>query len=204
MPRVMNVFLQGVLAGFAIAIPVGPIGVLILDRGVRRGFKDASLAGLGAAGADLFYAAVAATAGAVVASALRPILTPMRIAAIAILIFIALFNLRGAFVRPDPAAVPDVSGGRTFLTFLGLTLLNPVTVVYFASLVVGLDLATATGLEKGVFVAGAFLASASWQLLLAASASFAGARLGPRTRLATSVVGSVVILGFALKMALSV
>lgn len=200
----MNVFLQGVVAGFGIAIPVGPIGVLILERGIRRGFRDASLAGLGAAAADLFYAGVAATAGVIVASALRPILIPMRVVAIAILVLIAAVNLPGAFVRPDPAAVADVSGGRTFLTFLGLTLLNPVTVIYFASLVVGLDLATASGIEKVVFVGGAFLASASWQLFLAAFASFAGARLGPRTRLATSVVGSLVILGFAVKMALSV
>lgn len=200
----MSVFLQGLVAGFGIAIPVGPIGVLILERGIKRGFKDASLAGLGAAGADLFYAAIAATAGVVVASFVRPILTPMRVGAIAILVFIALFNLRGAFVLPDPAELPDVPGRRTFLTFLGLTLLNPVTVVYFASLVVGLDLTGASTADKGLFVIGAFVASASWQLFLAAFASFAGARLGPRTRAATSLLGSLVILGFALKMALSV
>lgn len=199
----MSVFLQGLVAGFGIAIPVGPIGVLILDRGIKRGFKDASLAGLGAASADLFYAAVAATAGAFVASVVRPVLTPMRAGAIAILVVIAAWNLRGAVVPPDVTGLPDISGRRTFLTFLGLTLLNPVTVVYFASLIVGLDLTAVSAAERGIFVLAAFAASASWQLFLAAVASFAGARLGPRTRAATSVAGSAVVLGFAVKMALS-
>lgn len=199
----MSAFLQGVAAGFAIAIPVGPIGVLIVERGIKRGFKDAALAGLGAAGADLFYATVAASLGAVVAAAVRPALDPLRVVAIVLLVAIAVWNLRSAVMRPDETDTSRVTGGRTFVTFLGLTLLNPVTVVYFASLIVGLDLTEASTVEKTVFVAGAFLASASWQLFLAASASLAGARLGPRTRLATSILGSLVIAGFAVQMALS-
>ena len=200
----MNVFLQGLVAGFAIAVPVGPIAVLILDRGVRRGFKDASLAGLGAASADLVYAALAATAGAVIAAFVDPALTPLRAIAVALLVLIALRNLRAAFRRVDDADLPHVSGGRTYLTFLALTLLNPVTVVYFASLIVGLDLTDASIAEKSAFVAAAFLASASWQLFLAASASVAGARLSTRVRAATSVLGSAVILTLALKMALDI
>jgi threonine/homoserine/homoserine lactone efflux protein len=199
----MSAFLQGVAAGFAIAIPVGPIGVLIVERGIKRGFKDAALAGLGAAGADLFYATVAASLGAVVAAALQPALDPLRVVAIVLLVAIAVWNLRSALVRPQETDAPRVTGGRTFVTFLGLTLLNPVTVVYFASLIVGLDLTDASTAEKAVFVTGAFSASASWQLFLAASASLAGARLGPRTRVATSILGSLVIVGFAVKMALS-
>lgn len=203
MLAIMSAFLQGVAAGFAIAIPVGPIGVLIVERGIKRGFKDAALAGLGAAGADLFYATVAASLGAVVAAAVRPALDPLRVVAIVLLVAIAVWNLRNAITRPEEIETPRVTGGRTFVTFLGLTLLNPVTVVYFASLIVGLDLTEASAVEKAVFVAGAFMASASWQLFLAASASLAGARLGPRTRLATSILGSVVIAGFAGQMALS-
>lgn len=199
----MGVFLQGVAAGFAIAVPVGPIAVLIVERGIKRGFKDAALAGLGAAGADLFYAAVAASLGAIVAAAVRPAIDPLRVVAIVVLVAIAVWNLRNALSRPEETEVPRVTGGRTFVTFLGLTLLNPVTVVYFASLIVGLDLTEASAAERAVFVVGAFGASASWQLFLAISSSLAGARLGPRTRLATSILGSLVIVGFAVRMALA-
>lgn len=200
----MDVFLQGIVAGFAIAVPVGPIAVLILDRGVKRGFKDASLAGLGAASADLVYATLAASAGAVVAALVDPAITPLRAVAVGILILIAVRNLAAAFRPEETAELPRVSGRRTYVTFLGLTLLNPVTVVYFASLIVGLDLTDASVAEKAIFVAAAFAASASWQLFLAASSSVARHRLGPRVRAATSIFGSLVILGLALKMALDI
>ncbi|MFP5350954.1 MAG: LysE family transporter [Actinomycetota bacterium] len=199
----MEPLLQGLAAGFAIAIPVGPIAVLIVDRGVKRGFRDAAMAGLGAAGADLTYATLAATLGAVVASLVRPALTPLRVVAIVALVSIAVWNLRALLAGRNSDELPDASGRRTFVTFLGLTLLNPVTVIYFASLIVGLDLSRASAVDRAIFVGAAFLASASWQLFLAASAALAGTRLGPRTRAATTVLGSVVILGFALKMAIS-
>lgn len=199
----MEPLLQGLAAGFAIAIPVGPIAVLIVDRGVKRGFRDAAMAGLGAAGADLTYATLAATVGAVVASLVRPALTPLRVVAIVALVSIAVWNLRALLAGRNSGELPDASGRRTFVTFLGLTLLNPVTVIYFASLIVGLDLSRASAADRAIFVGAAFLASASWQLFLAASAALAGTRLGPRTRAATTVLGSVVILGFALKMAIS-
>ena len=198
----MNLLLQGLAAGFAIAIPVGPIAVLIVDRGVKRGFRDAAMAGLGTAAADLLYATLAATIGAAVASLVRPILTPLRLVAVLVLVGIALWNLRGASGKQEIRELPDVSSRRTFFTFLGLTLLNPVTVIYFASLIVGLDLTGASSADKSLFVGAAFLASASWQLFLAGSAALAGARLGPKTRTVTSLLGSLVILGFALRTAL--
>jgi arginine exporter protein ArgO len=73
---------------------------------------------------------------------------------------------------------------------LGLTLLNPATVVYFAALVLGRG-----GAGGGAwFVVGAFLASASWQLLIAASGALAGRLLtGPRAQLITALVSSGVI-----------
>lgn len=80
--------------------------------------------------------------------------------------------------------------GRAYLAILGLTLLNPATVVYFAALVMGRG-----GAGGGVwFVLGAFLASASWQLLIAGGGALVGRVLtGERGRLITSLVSSVVI-----------
>lgn len=55
----MLVILEGVLAGYGIAIPVGAIAVLILDVSLRRGFRVGFMAGAGAAFADFLYAALA-------------------------------------------------------------------------------------------------------------------------------------------------
>jgi threonine/homoserine/homoserine lactone efflux protein len=48
----MNALAAGIVAGLAVAIPLGAIGVLIVDLGVRGGFRPAFLAGLGTALAD--------------------------------------------------------------------------------------------------------------------------------------------------------
>ena len=88
------------------------------------------------------------------------------------------------------AVAASTTPGRAYLGVLGLTLLNPATIVYFAALVLGRG-----GAGGGVwFVAGAFLASASWQLLIAGSGALVGRLLtGERGRRITALVSSVVI-----------
>ncbi|MEU8610096.1 LysE family transporter, partial [Actinoplanes sp. NPDC048791] len=82
------------------------------------------------------------------------------------------------------------TAGRAYLGVLGLTLLNPATIVYFAALVMGRG-----GTGGGVwFVVGAFVASASWQLLIAGGGALVGRLLtGDRGRLITAMVSSAVI-----------
>jgi threonine/homoserine/homoserine lactone efflux protein len=90
----------------------------------------------------------------------------------------------------------------TYLRFLGLTLLNPATVVYFAALILALpDLGRGPG-ERTAFVAGAFVASLSWQLVLASVSAFAHHRLPPRFQVGVSILGNVLICGFAVLLAL--
>jgi arginine exporter protein ArgO len=95
-----------------------------------------------------------------------------------------------------------VSPGRAYLALLGITMLNPTTVVYFAALVLGSGAGAAVGpLEQGVFVLAAFAASASWQLLLAGGGALLGRALtGRRGRLVTALVSSAVILALAVRM----
>nr|WP_240982534.1 LysE family transporter [Streptomyces sp. S3(2020)] len=96
------------------------------------------------------------------------------------------------------------SPARAYLALLGITLLNPTTMIYFAALVLGTRTADAVRpLEQGVFVVAAFLASASWQLLLAGGGALLGRALtGRRGRLVTAVVSSGVITLLAVRMML--
>jgi arginine exporter protein ArgO len=199
-------FIAGVVAGYGIAIPVGAIGVLIIDAAIRHGFRTAAAAGAGAAGADRAYAAIAAVFGSALASVLAPIAIPLRVASVVVLIAIAV---RGLLVlrrdaRAEPAAVADPPGlSRTFSVFLGLTLLNPMTVVYFAALILGLSSTGGGPLEKVAFVAGAGLASLSWQTLVAFLGSRLHHRLSTRARLVTGLVGNLVVLFLAGAIAVS-
>jgi arginine exporter protein ArgO len=90
-----------------------------------------------------------------------------------------------------------VTARAAYAGILGLTLLNPATVIYFAALILGRG-----GAGGGVwFVVGAFLASASWQLLLAGGGSLVGRLLtGERGRLITALVSSAVIAALAITL----
>jgi threonine/homoserine/homoserine lactone efflux protein len=198
-------FVAGALAGWAIAIPVGAIAVLIVEIGIRRGFRVAAAASAGAASADGLYAALAAVGGTAVAAFLEPVEQPLRVVAIGLLLAVGLRGLLlvtlGTRRVPGNADLPVQVAG-TYVRFLGLTLLNPQTVIYFAALILALPELGRGPAERTAFVAGAFLASLSWQLALAAVSALAHHRLPPRFQVAISILGNVLICGFALLLAL--
>lgn len=198
-------FLAGALAGWAIAIPVGAIAVLIVEIGIRRGFRIAAAAGAGTASADGIYAALAAAGGTALASLLQPLERPLRIVAVGALLAIGVRSLLLASLGPrrvPGGAVMPVGAASTYVRFLGLTLLNPATVIYFAALILALpNLGRGPG-ERAAFVVGAFLASLAWQLLLAGVSAVAHHRLPPRFQVGVSILGNLVICGFAVLLAL--
>jgi threonine/homoserine/homoserine lactone efflux protein len=198
-------FVAGALAGYGIAIPVGPVAVLIIELGVRRGFRTAAAAGLGAATADGLYALLAVLAGASIAQLLAPITPALQLIAVVVLTLIALRGFWMALYHariavPGNAELPSETG-RTYLRFLAITLLNPTTILYFAALILGDPQLGDTPAERGAFIVGAALASTSWQLFLAVLGSLAHQRLPPRVQLGISLLGNAVVLGFAFVIA---
>jgi arginine exporter protein ArgO len=189
----------GLLAGYGIAIPVGAIGALLVSLAARAGWRVSAAAALGVATADGAYAALAVLGGQGLAETLEPVSTPLRWAAAAVLLGIAARTALGARRRGTGPAVPALSPRRAYAALLGLTLLNPATVVYFAALVLG-GKAARPG-SATLFVLAAFVASASWQLLLAGGGSVLGRVLtGDRGRLLTALLSSTLIAGLALWM----
>src|SRR5215217_5606244 len=85
--------LSGLLAGWGVAIPLGAIGVMIVDLGMRAGFRPAAAAAAGVATADLLYAAVAAAAGAAAAHLLAPHEHVLRLVSAGVLAAVAVLGL---------------------------------------------------------------------------------------------------------------
>ncbi|MFI6158898.1 LysE family transporter [Micromonospora haikouensis] len=201
-------FLAGLAAGYGVAVPVGAIAVLIMGLSARTSFRVGAAAALGVATADGVYAAVATLGGAAVAGLVAPVAGPLRLVA-AVLLAIAV---RGAWQALHPRPVGAAgrrrgleSPGRAFAGLLALTMLNPATVVYFAALVLARNDGHGVGPAAAVaFVAGAFLASASWQLLVAGGGSVVGRALtGPRGRRVTGLVSSAIIAALAVVILLT-
>ena len=191
----------GVLAGYGIAIPVGAIAVLIVQVGIRCGFWCAASAGAGAATADLAYSVLAVTGGAALVSTVESMGDPARWVSALVLIGLAVRGL--VRTRREPAAGQTTTPGRgefaaTYAKFVGLTMINPLTVVYFAAFVVGFGLAEGLRLGEGaLFVAGAFLASLSWQTLLAGIGALANRNLPRRFQMVAVVAGNLIVLVIA-------
>jgi threonine/homoserine/homoserine lactone efflux protein len=218
----------GLLAGWGVAIPLGAVGVMIVDTGMRRGLRPAAAAAAGVATADFLYAALAAAAGAAIAGLLTPHVHELRLFAAAVLALIAVLGLR-ALAR-SPAAVPGSGGDPAgsaamspgfgahparagavvpparslYMRFVALTSVNPTTVTYFAALIAGLPaVASAAAEAKVAFVAAAGLASLSWQLVLAGAGAALHRRLPAAARIGAAIAGNALVLGLAVHMALA-
>jgi len=201
----MEPFLSGVLAGYGIAIPVGAIGTYLVALTARTSFRVGGAAALGVASADGAYALLAVLGGAALAEAVGSVAGPLRWASFVVLLALAA---RVAFLGVREFLAPHLTRNgmrvvgrpwRAYVVLLGATLLNPATVVYFAALVLGAQADTVVSpTDRFAFVAGAFLASASWQLMLAGSGTVLGRVLtGRRGRLVTALVSAVLIAALA-------
>ena len=85
--------------------------------------------------------------------------------------------------------------------FLSLTLLNPMTIVYFVALILGGAAGSETSRSaRLLFVFGAGMASLSWQTLLAASAAIFRRRLSLRAKMSLSITGNLVVCAFGLNI----
>lgn len=202
-----GIWVAGLLAGFGIAVQVGAITVLIITFSAQHSLRTGWAAGMGTATADGVYALLAATAGTGVAALLRPVAGPMRLVAASVLLLMAVKGLTTALrarraertpAEPETEAPPEELPKRpisAYLQVLGLTLLNPLTVIYFSTFVLGLHTGHAwTVLDGTVFVLAAFAASACWQSVLAVGGAVLGRALtGARGRLGSALVGNVVI-----------
>ncbi|MEV7098980.1 LysE family transporter [Amycolatopsis sp. NPDC051045] len=200
--------LAGLVAGYGIAIPVGAVGTYLVALTARTSLGTGLAAALGVATADGVYALVAVLGGAAIAAVIAPFAGPLRLLSAAILVVLAAHGAvravrthRAATVRP----VRPLAPGRAYVSLLGITLVNPATVVYFTALVVGDRAGTAVPvLDQGVFVLAAFAASASWQIALAGGGVLLGRVLtGPRGRLVTALASSAVITALAVRLVLA-
>lgn len=202
----MSAFFEGVLAGYGIAIPVGAIAVLILDVSLRHGFRSGFMAGAGAAVADFLYATLAVVAGGALVQIISPYAVQVKVISGVVLLAVGLYGLMRSIrpsAAPEAGSASSNGSGKVFAQFLGLTFINPLTIVYFSALILGGGAKSlASVLERAAFVVGAGLASLSWQTLLAGLGSLGHDRLPPRFQVAASILGFLVVIGFGLRILL--
>ncbi len=198
--------LLGLLAGLGIAMPLGAIATLLLRTGITSGARVAGAGALGVAVVDTGYASLAVLAGSGVTALIGEHAHAVRLVGAAVLAWIALRGLwRARHLTAEDADLPTRTGagaGAAFARFAGLTVLNPVTAIYFAVLIAGFGSRLGAGVGHRVaFVLGVALASAGWQLGLAGVGALLGRSVGARTRRWIGVSGDLVVLALAVALA---
>ena len=206
LPDVLATAGAGTAAGLGVAVPLGAVSVLVLQTALTSGRRTALGAGLGVAVVDLSYATAAVIAGGVVTALLSGRETAVRALAVVVLaviggrgLVVAWRSGRGPAEAPD--AVRPTAPAAAFARFVALTLVNPLTAVYFVVLAGGLGSRLHTVPAAAAFVTGVFAGSLGWHVTLALAGSAAGARLTAAGRRWTALAGHGLVLALAATLA---
>ncbi|HLT78013.1 MAG TPA: LysE family transporter [Ferrovibrio sp.] len=200
----IEMLLRGVLLGIAVAAPVGPIGVLCIQRSMAAGFWAGFSGGIGTALADALYATLAAAGFAALAGVTEGMAGQvLRWAGAA---FIAWLGWRTMLA---PAATRAAESGREerpwrllAVTF-ALTMSNPATILSFAALFAGLGLAAdATPATATAAVAGVFIGSLLWWAFLSGSVAVLRHRIDEGWKRWINRIAGAVLIAFALALVL--
>jgi threonine/homoserine/homoserine lactone efflux protein len=192
-------FAKGLAFGFVLAATVGPMWVLCFRRTVASGTLVGLASGMGIAVADALYGAVAAFGLTAISGFLLGHRLWIGLTGAAFLVWLGVRALISRPVPLEAAAAPAPRGtAAAFLSTLGLTLANPPTILAFAAIFAGLGLASeADTRAAALVVAGVFLGSALWWLILVAGVGAFRRRIGPALARAINVVSGATILAFA-------
>ena len=194
--------LAGFVAGFAIAMQVGAVSLLLVEAAVTRGPRIGVAAGMGVATVDFLFAVVAAAAGGAIGATLAEHEDVIRIVAAIVLAAIALHGLVMLRSAEREAEVREVPPRAHYARFVAITAANPLTIASFAAIAASLSL-DGSG-AAATFAVGVGTASAAWHLFLTLAAGHGGRWMTPRIRHGLAIGGRLAVLAIAAHLALSV
>lgn len=197
-PEVAAAFAQALWIGLAIAAPVGPIGLLVIQRTLEYGRGVGLATGLGAAVADACYGAIGAFGVAVVMQALQAARVPLALFGGAMLLWLAWRSWHAvpAEQAADVRAAPGWAA--SFAATFVLTLSNPATILSFIAIFGAMGARQAQPVAPAPLVLGVLLGSALWWLMLSAVVARLRHRLDANKRRWVGRTSALLLAAFAL------
>jgi threonine/homoserine/homoserine lactone efflux protein len=191
--------LKGVAIGFAIAAPVGPIGILCIRRSLASGWLAGFISGMGAATADGIYGCIAGFGLTIIADALVSQQFIIRLVGGTFLCYLGIKTFLSS-TNQEAAKTGEIKNfiSNYFSTFF-LTITNPITIFAFLVIFAGLGI-TRTGnyFHTGLLVLGVFFGSALWWMILALIASWFRYKLNSSILQWINWIAGVIIIIFGL------
>jgi threonine/homoserine/homoserine lactone efflux protein len=190
--------LRGFILGFTIAAVVGPISLLVIRRTLAEGQLYGLVSGLGVATADAMYGAIAAFGLGAITDALVDARQVLGLVGGVFLLWLAWQT-----VRSNPTEAATVTTRRrgyagAYLSILGLTMANPMTILSFGALFAGLGVTSGATSDAVMVVLGVLLGSTAWWVVLATVVGALRTRVTPRWIHRINLVSGLVIGAFAI------
>lgn len=192
-----SLILRGLLIGFSIAAPVGPIGVLCIRRTLADGRSAGLISGFGAATADAIYGCVAGFGLTLVSNFLVSQQTWIRLIGGAFLCYLGIKTLLSK-PATEPAEGKRKGHLGAYASTFFLTLTNPMTILSFAAIFAGLGLASQNNSYSaaGFLVLGVFVGSAAWWFLLSGLVGIFREKIQFTALIWVNRFSGLIILGF--------
>ena len=197
----LSFFIQGIVIGLTLAVPIGPISLLCIQRTIADGRLHGVISGLGVSTADSFYAAITVLGLTVISSLIvaHQYLFRSLAGVILILIGIRVFML-------VPAGVSEKSEHDTYfkdyLSMVAIAIANPMTLIFFMVILPGFGviIQESAFLPAAGFVAGVFFGSAIWWIILCGSIGSVRSRISVKNLGLINRISGVLISCFGAGM----
>jgi threonine/homoserine/homoserine lactone efflux protein len=217
----MLFLIKAMILGFSLAAPVGPIGLLVINRTIRKGRLYGFISGLGATFADGVYGCIAGFGFGAITNFLmqhKDIIKPVGLVVMC-LIGIKIFFSKTHFHQIDVKDPKNLKGINTILSkthlhqinvrdsknLIGaftsvffLTVSNPITILFFIALFSGLGLNIGDSyFSIFIFITGVLLGSATWWLILSSVTSIVRHKISEKTIGVINKVSGTALVMFA-------
>jgi threonine/homoserine/homoserine lactone efflux protein len=194
-----HLFLKGLILGFSIAAPVGPIGVLCIRKTLQYGRFSGLFSGLGAAFADSLFAIIAAFGLTAVSSFLLAGQFWFHLIGGMFLLYLGLKTFLAKPVT-EPKKVSHTNLRNDFISTFFLTLTNPMTIISFVAVFAGLGFASIQGdfVQATTLVLGVFIGSAIWWLLLSEGVTLFRKKVSAKVMTWINRTAGLLIIGFGI------
>lgn len=191
--------IKGLIIGFSVAAPVGPIGILTIKRTLTEGRISGFVTGMGAAMADTVYGVIAGFGLTAVSSFLLTQEVWMKLIGGLFLLFL---GIKSFLAKPASKAANVNSKGlfNNFISTFFLTVTNPTTILSFLALFAGLGIGTTKTdyLLSLTLVLGVFIGSAIWWLILSTIVSYFQSQITPGRLIWINRLSGLIIISFGL------
>lgn len=188
---------SGIGIGFTVAVPIGPMGMLCIQRTLASGMATGLATGLGAATVHLAYGTVAVLGlGSLAQPWVEANATYFGIVSAVTLLWFAIRTHRSSIVLQTTNEIDNMRLAHAYLSAIALGAANPLTLILFLAALHAFAMPSAAS----PLIIGVFVGSVLWWTVLSAMVATARSRLSPRMLSLSSRLASLMLLGLAAMM----